>query len=289
MSFTRLPSETTEQWLEQRREYVTATEIARLAASPSEWSRIRHEKEHGSDFHGNAVTRWGHEREPEIGEFVRVFVDSRLTGNTDLCVLDGSRIAATPDMLPDDLTDGCEVIGEIKTAGRQLVPDHIPPKYRDQVQVQLMVTGAEVCVFACEVREDAADGGFTPGETRHCMIFPDLERQAELAYIAERFLAGEDPTPVTPDGLQNLVWDYLDAKERMEDAKAAIEEIVGTDPETYQMEGAKVIVTADGKSTRLDAKAMERDHPDLAAHYVTTSTRKGSVKIQRDRPGKAAA
>lgn len=289
MSFTRLPSETTEQWLEQRREYVTATEIARLAASPAEWSRIRHEKEHGSDFHGNAVTRWGHEREPEIGEFVRVFVDSRLAGNTDLCVLDGSRIAATPDMLPDDLTDGCEVIGEIKTAGKQLVPDHIPPKYRDQVQVQLMVTGAEACVFACEVREDAADGGFTPGETRHCMIFPDLERQAELADIAERFLAGEDLTTVTPDGLQNLVWDYLDAKERMEDAKAAIEEIVGTEPETYRLEGAKVIVTADGKSTRLDAKAMERDHPDLAAHYVTTSTRKGSVKIQKDRPGKAAA
>lgn len=289
MSFTRLPSETTEQWLEQRREYVTATEIARLAASPAEWSRIRHEKEHGSDFHGNAVTRWGHEREPEIGEFVRVFVDSRLAGNTDLCVLDGSRIAATPDMLPDDLTGGCEVIGEIKTAGRQLAPDHIPPKYRDQVQVQLMVTGAEACVFACEVREDATDGGFTPGETRHCMIFPDLERQAVLRDIAERFLAGEDPTPVTPDGLQNLVWDYLDAKERMEDALGAIKEIVGTDPETYQMEGAKVIVTADGKSTRLDAKAMERDHPDLAAHYVTTSTRKGSVKIQKDRPGKAAA
>lgn len=288
MSFTRLPHTDEAEWLEQRREYITATEIARLAASPSEWARIRHEKEHGSDFHGNAVTRWGHEREPEIGKFVRMFEDSRLTGNTDLCVLDGTRIAATPDMLPNDLSTGCEVIGEIKTAGKQLIPDLIPQKYRDQVQVQLMVTGAEACVFACEVREEDAEG-FFPGETKTCIILPDLDRQATLRAIAERFLAGEDQTTVTPDGLQNLVWDYLDAKERMEDALGAIKEIVGTDPETYQMEGAKVIVTADGKSTRLDAKAMERDHPDLAAHYVTTSTRKGSVKIQKDRPGKAAA
>lgn len=290
MSFTRLPSATEEEWLAQRREYVTATEIARLAASPAEWPRIRHEKEHGSDFHGNAVTRWGHEREPEIGEFVRVFVDSRLTGNTDLCVLDGSRIAATPDMLPDNLSTGCEVIGEIKTSGKQLIPDHIPQKYRDQVQVQLLVTGAEACVFACEVRGEDETGFFPDGLPKTTVILPDLDRQAELVDIAERFLAGGEPdTGATPDGLQNLVWDYFDAKSQMEDALGAIKEIVGTDPDTYLLEGAKVIVTADGKSTRLDAKALERDHPGITAHYMVTSARKGSVKIQKDRQKKAAA
>lgn len=310
MSFTRLPHEDEAQWLAQRREYVTASEIHTIATSPASWSRIRAEKETGErTFHGNAVTRWGHEREPEIARFVRVFVDSSIVPNDDLFVLDGTNLAATPDMVSDNLTDGCETIGELKTAGRQIIrpewetdkhgqriihtmmPDGFPkPGYWSQVQYQLFVMGAEVCVFACEVREETEDG-FAPGETRVMLIGPDKARQAELVDIAERFLAGCDPTDgvVTPDGLQNLVWDYLDAKERMEDAKGAIEEIVGTDPETYVLDGAKVIVTADGKSTRLDAKAMEKDHPDIAAHYMTTSTRKGSVKIQKDRPGKAAA
>lgn len=288
MSFTRLPHTDEADWLEQRRGRITATEIARLASSRAQWAKIRHEKEHGSDFRGTAVTRWGHDREPEIAKFIRAFVDSRLTGNTDLCLLDGTKIAATPDMLPEDLSNGCEVIGEIKTSGRQLIPDNIPQKYLDQVQVQLMVTGAEVCVFACEVREEDA-GEFVPGDVKTTLIFPDLDRQAELRDIADRFLAGDNPGPMNPDGLQNLVWDYLDAKERMEDALGAIKEIVGTEPETYVCEGAKVIVTADGKFTRLDAKAMERDHPEITAHYRVARPRKGSVKVQAVKnPGVAA-
>ncbi|WP_066584605.1 YqaJ viral recombinase family protein [Corynebacterium provencense] len=287
MSFTRLPSETEEEWLEQRREYITATEIARLAASPAEWKKIRDEKKHGSDFHGNRVTRWGHVREPEIGKFIHMFEDSRLVGNTDLCVLDGTRIAATPDMLPEDLSEECEVIGEIKTAGKQLVPDHIPQKYVDQVQVQLMVTGADACVFACEARGEDEFGEFFPdGLPKTTIILPDLDRQAFLRDIAERFLAGEDPTGPTPAELESLALSVLDMQEDVKDlqrqikeAKDRIREAVGDEPGTFPCGVANVIVTADTKSTGVDLKALREEHPDIVALYPKITPVRGAVKV----------
>lgn len=286
MSFTRLPHDDEAEWLEQRRQYVTATEIARLAASPAEWARIRHEKEHGSDFHGNVVTRWGHQREPHIGEFIHMFVDSRLVANDDLCVLDGTRIAATPDMLPDDLSKGCEVIGEIKTAGKQLIPDHIPQKYLDQCQVQLLVTGAEACVFACEVRGADEFGFFPDGEPKTVVILPDPKRQAELVDIAERFLSGCDPTDATPDELESLAISILDMQEdvkclqeQIKDAKKRIRKAVGDEPGTYPTDVANVIVSASGKSHGVDLKALREDHPDIVALYPKITPTSGSVKV----------
>lgn len=290
MSFTRLSHADEAEWLEQRREYVTATDVHALLTSTSAARRVASEKEHGSTFHGNAVTRWGHEREPVIGEFLSVFgPDTRLKPNDDLLVKDGTRYAATPDMISDD----GEVIGEIKTTGTDwpAVLDEIPLRYRRQVQWQLLVTGAEACVFAWEVRGTGPLGEFYPAvdEPRTLIIRPDREMQRELRDAADRFLAGDFEVPVAPEELQGLVDEYLDAKQRMADAKAAVEEIVGTDPETYEVDGAKVIVTADGKSTRLDAKALEKDHPNIAAHYYVAATRKGSVKIQPVKPKKEAA
>lgn len=283
MSFTRLPHADEAEWLAQRREHVTATEIARLAASPAEWARVRAEKAKGSSFTGNRVTRWGHERELEIGGYIHQFVDSRLVSNDDLLVLDGTKISATPDMLQANLSDGCEVIGEIKTSGVQLIPDLIPQKYLDQVQVQLMVTGAEACVFACEVRE--VDGeGFVPGELKTAVILPDLSRQAELKAIAERFLAGEDPMATDSAELESLAIEALDLQmqisemsEQLTDVKSRIRDSVGEG--SFDCGVAKVTITADTKSTRLDTKALQKDHPEITAHYMVASARKGSVRV----------
>lgn len=305
MSFTRLPSETTEQWLEQRREYVTASEIYDLATSPSSWARIRAEKETGErKFHGNAVTRWGHEREPEIARFVRLFVDSSIVPNDDLFVLDGTHLAATPDMVSENLADGCEMIGELKTAGTQIIrpeweydpeeptkvhrtmPVGFPkPRYWSQVQYQLLVMGAEVCVFACEVR-DEYEYGFAPGDTRVMLIGPDLDRQAVLRDIAERFLAGDDPADATPAELESLALSILDMQEDVKDlqeqikvAKKRIREAVGDEPGTYPTDVANVIVSAAGKSHGVNLEALKEEHPDIVALYPKITPRSGSVKV----------
>lgn len=290
MSFTRLTHADEAEWLEQRREYITATDVHALLTSTAAARRVASEKEHGSSFHGNAVTRWGHEREPVIGAFLSTFgPDTRLQPNDDLLVKDGTRYAATPDMISED----GEVIGEIKTTGTDwpAVLEEIPLRYRRQVQWQLLVTGAEACVFAWEVRGTDPDGSFFPAvdEPRTMVIRPDREMQRQLRDAADRFLAGDFEVPVAPAELQELVDEYLDAKQRMADAKGAIEEIVGTDPNTFEVEGGRVVVKAETKSAKFQKKAFENEHPLIAAQFTELVPVKGSVSIQQVKPKKEAA
>ena len=61
MSFTRLEHIDEADWLTQRREHITATEVGQLEKSQSAFRRIAAEKEHGSSFPGN---RWWLTRTP---------------------------------------------------------------------------------------------------------------------------------------------------------------------------------------------------------------------------------
>ena len=300
MTFTRIPYTTREQWLEDRRQYITATELGQLVKSTSAWHRIREEKATGQrDFHGNAKTEWGNLREAEVGEYLSTFVDTRLNPNQDILVLDGTKVSATPDMISDD----GELIGEIKTSGTQIItdqqqadayharqvtshPNGFPYHYWIQCQAQLLVTGAEVCVFACEVR-DEDETGFIPGETRYMFIAPDLVMHERLLDTAAMFWSGDTPGPLNPEGLEALVAEKLDLEVQLAGVKQAIEELVGTEPATFDLPTATVTVTADGKSTRLDTKALTADHPEIVAHYQTTGVRKGSVRI-REKKGATA-
>lgn len=225
-------------------------------------------------------------------------MDTRLKPNQDILVLDGTKVSATPDMISDD----GELIGEIKTSGTQIItdqqqadayharqvtshPNGFPYHYWIQCQAQLLVTGAEVCVFACEVR-DEDETGFIPGETRYMFIGPDLIMHDRLLDTASMFWSGDTPGPLTPEGLDALVAEKLDLEVQLAGVKQAIEELVGTEPATFDLPTATVTVTADGKSTRLDTKALTADHPEIVAHYQTTNVRKGSVRI-REKKGVA--
>lgn len=277
MTYTRLTHDTEDEWLAQRREYVTATEAARLLESPSYHRTLRDEKKHGSSFAGNRFTEWGRLREPEIAEYLSVFgPDTRMEPNNDLLVLDGTRYAATPDMIS---ADG-EVIGEIKTTGEDFT-GHIPGRYYSQVQWQLLVTGAEACVFAWEVRVVDDDGQFAPGDIKTTIITPDPAHQKRLQAVADQFLADDYVDLEVPEGLESLVVEKLELEHQLAGVTAAIKRAVGSEPATYDLPTATVTVTADGKSERLDAKAMAADHPDIAAHYYVTSARKGSVRVKQ--------
>lgn len=277
MTYTRIPHTTFDEWLDQRREYVTATEAARLLESPSYHRTLRDEKTNGSSFTGNRYTEWGKKREPEIAEYLSVFgPDTRLEPNNDLLVLTDTRYAATPDMIS---ADG-EVIGEIKTTGEDF-SGHIPGRYFSQVQWQLFVTGAEACVFAWEIRLVNDDGSFTPGDIKTTIIRPDVEHQWRLQAVADQFLADDVAPLEVPENLESLVVEKLELEQQLAGVVDAIKRAVGTEPALYDLPTATVTVTADGKSERLDTKALAADHPDLVAHYYVTSARKGSVRVKQ--------
>lgn len=277
MSFTIEKFVDHEQWLATRRQHVTATEIAALASGGRDtWDRIRREKETGErSFTGNRFTRWGQEREPIIADFVSTFLEESLRPTRDVYVLDGSVISCTPDMIDG----GAHLVAELKT--KRGGWDEPPQRYLDQIQVQLLVTGADHCLLVMEPYDYADDGQFEViGDYWFTRIYPDPDRQAHLQHLVDLFVAGEYPERPVPAELQGFVDDYLDAKQRMDDAKHAIEEIVGIEKNTFDLEGATVTVVPDGKTTRLDGKALAEDHPEIAAHYYQTSPRKGGVRIK---------
>lgn len=64
---------------------------------------------------------------------------------------------ATPDALNDDWS----IIGEVKTTGKDWATP--PLRYIRQVQWQLYVTGAEMCVLGWLLRSEDQNGNFVPG------------------------------------------------------------------------------------------------------------------------------
>lgn len=189
----RISNLSEEQWLEQRRGVLTATDIARIAGSAAEAARVREEKRTGrTGFHGNRYTEWGKLNEPLIYQRLCEAWDSDFEHNHDLWVSDQDpRFGATPDMV---LTTphGVKYVGEIKTvlAHNDWGGGAIPRRYMDQVQWQMLVTGAEKCLFGWEPYEDR-DGEFVAaGAMQSRWIARDEARIEQLVEITERWFAG---------------------------------------------------------------------------------------------------
>ncbi|CAB0973314.1 hypothetical protein FRC0485_01514 [Corynebacterium diphtheriae] len=255
---------TREEWLEARRGYLTATDLAKImTGGPAAWAEVKNSKEAPKrSLDGVKAIDYGHEREPEIAAFLQVFEDDRLVPNGKLCVSDADpRVAATPDML--GIVDGrCVVIGEIKTTNKDW--DEIPRNYWVQVQVQLWVTGAEKCIFGWEVHQN-----YVPGEIKAIEVLPDREFFAEIEATKKRFL-DED---VAPDPWEVLLDEYIVAKTLAEhaetqlaDVKARMQKFAGDKDITYKS-GLGSVSWKFGTSNRLQEKKLLADHPELAEKY----------------------
>ena len=96
---------------------------------------------------------------------------------------DDPRWLATPDGL--SLDHG--TISEIKTTGTDWDPNKIPIRYRRQVQWQLFVTGADICVFAWWLRVESPNG-FVPGwfEPKTVIMERDDKHIKTLVTTAEK-------------------------------------------------------------------------------------------------------
>ena len=285
---TPIRSTDQEAWLTARREYLTASDVGRAIRSPGYAARLRREKQAGvRTFHGNKYTRFGQEHETGIGldvSFDPDNEDDQLYMNGDVLWVSDEypRFAATPDMVNADRS----VIGEIKTVKNTLDwgDGDIRPEYYDQVQWQLMVTGARECVFAWRPYEELADGSLVLcGEVRKRRIQRDEARIAELVEFGLAWLEGGAEKP----DVEDLLRDRLDVDRRIGELEtekkrltALIAEQVGESPGSWEYEGlGTVTLSAPSVRRTFDRKRFDADHPGLTADYMTEKTTAPVVRI----------
>ncbi|MDO5730819.1 YqaJ viral recombinase family protein [Corynebacterium sphenisci] len=269
-----------QEWKAARRAHLTATEVAMLAAlRPADWERLRREKA-GEEpgFGGNAATDWGHEREPHIIAHLAENADPTLRANDQLVVsLADPRFAGTPDAISED----GRTLGEAKTSNHPLAPEDRPQRYEDQAQWNLLVTGAQALVIGIEEHDDQQE---IIG-TRMGWIWPDPQRQAELIAIAERFLAGGNPVPATDDErLSEAIDEYSALRDMEKRIKAALKEkepplreLIGPDEGRWASRTWQIRQTAPTTTTRVDAKAVAADFPEVAEKCAVTSVTRGKL------------
>lgn len=216
--FLIVQTTTEAEWLDARRSKVTASEVGKLATcNPTDWEHLREEKAGTRvPFQGNQYTQWGHERETIILNEVKATEDPSLVHNTKLCLMaDEPRFGATPDAISVDGRVTCQ----IKTHEGPMDPARPPRHYVDQVQWELMVTGAQYCIFAVEEHIN-----FNPLPVRCARIYPDKRRQEELRRVACRFLDG-GPAVVPGSGdLKAALDGWAVAEQRATAAKATAAE-----------------------------------------------------------------
>lgn len=212
-------SEDREAWLEFRRTRITATDVAKLAASGVKgWRSLRDEKAAGeSKFKGNKFTKHGSERETRISDQLDVMLGMK--HNTNVLVHPAfENLVATPDLLDEERNR----IGDIKTAlwkGEKWTV--VPRDYEDQLQWQMFVTGADGAVLAVEYHEDFVPVFMDP----HLFyVKRDEERIEYLRGLAERFARFDETTHI--DELlrerERLIATADEVKDRIAEVEARI-------------------------------------------------------------------
>ena len=174
-------------WLAARRGGVTATEVS-TAATPAGFRDALEQRRNPQPVEVNAYMSFGLLWEDwVIDKIAREFP---VRANDFLIAGEDRRHLATPDGLSDDHT----LIAEVKTTGKDWgTVEKLPIKYRRQVQWQLHVTGAELCVVAWLLRVEQ-DGGFVPGwwMPKFGVVERDVKMIADLVDVAERLLAHDN-------------------------------------------------------------------------------------------------
>lgn len=136
------------QWLQMRRNGITATDAARLA-TPASVRGVANDKLMGSSFQGNAFTEFGRRREPVIAQWLQEEHGIHSCGLL-IRAAEHERHLATPDGLAEW---GSEVVlAEIKTTNKPW--KRIPRNYLRQVWWQQYVVGAERTLFVWERHDD---------------------------------------------------------------------------------------------------------------------------------------
>ena len=292
MSVTTIKTESREQWLEARRKYVTATEVAQLVRRGQDyWDELREIKagdRTAPDISNLPAVRHGREREALIAPYVQS-LEQGMAPNEDLYVRNG-RYAATPDLVGDGIVGEIKTIKDTRLAKLQAAKGWPTGQYYDQVQWQLFVTGAIACIFAWEPYEDW-DGELVPREDmrEHITIHRDDLRINQLREVADAFLDGRGVD--IPTEVQVLLAQLRDVRKEKEHIaqpildreKALLDEIkqlAGGKAASWGSGDIRVTVSAPGESKRFDKKKLFADNPQLAeSDYVTVSRTAPRVRV----------
>lgn len=176
----------TPEWFEARRKGVSATSVARAAASDKAFDAEVDQLVYPVEIADNDYMRFGREWENWIIDNIPTKYGIK---HNDWLVSQDDRANAWKLATPDGNNDDWTVIAEVKTTGKDWDGKAVPIQYRRQVQWQLYVTGAERCVFAWLLRVARHDTGeFTPGwfEPKHIVIERDETMISQLVEVAER-------------------------------------------------------------------------------------------------------
>ncbi|PMC04134.1 hypothetical protein CJ226_09000 [Microbacterium sp. UMB0228] len=188
---TRVASQDNEaEWLDARAEGVTASEAPKL--SPATWSSVLSDKLNGSTFSGNAHTRRGHDREPEILTDLEWVTESKIIPNRHVWASKGNRrYLATPDgfqILADGRVRGVEVKSHKR--GWKMPKRVIPSDHFDQMQFGMAVLGLDEWLYGWEVMGE--DGTPPTQDPQYRVVARDQDRIDELVAAADTFLAWVD-------------------------------------------------------------------------------------------------
>lgn len=228
-------SDDREAWLAQRRQGVTATEVAKAAQGrPADIHKIITEKVTGAhvDLTGNKFVDYGNEREPIIADYVKRRFN--IEPNT-LCYSspDNPRYLATPDGYVDDAFTEERFVAEIKTSRHDLWPfpfsrdddlgvptltvaiadralaaidrgEFAPSgfwrtSYYDQIQWQMLVMNADRAIFAAEQHDDNWPNPKPLRPADVIWVERNVKRIEYLLTVADALLAKIDNA--TPDSI----------------------------------------------------------------------------------------
>ena len=171
-------------WLAARREGVTATQVAKAASGPGGFEQAVLDYREEFVEQDNPFMKFGRDWEYPIAKQLQK--DFGIVPNEWLIASeDNPRFLATPDGL--DIYHG--TVAEIKTTGKDWDEKRIPVQYRRQVQWQMFVTGADMCVFAWMLREERG-GVFMPAwfDAKTVIVDRDEEMIGDLIRVADRLL-----------------------------------------------------------------------------------------------------
>lgn len=260
-----LPRTTRDDWLAQRRDYITATDVARLSTSAAEWRKVRAEKNGTApELRQSPEMQWGNDREAALIRYAQT-VDPTIVANDAVVVHPDGPWAATPDGIGDN------VVCEVKTGSRAGL-DKARRRHEAQMQWQCWVTGAEGCLYVTEVR-DWDEMGYTPGARSHEWIDRDDDQIAELLDVAERFLSGDDVSE-----LDVLIASVVDIKaerdkvlDRLAEAEDALRGHIGERDFTHDGPFGRVSLTLPKPRVTFDQKRFQAEQPTVYSEFTRTS------------------
>ena len=179
-------------WQEARRPVATATQVRDWAKGyPADRARIIIEKITGvrDDLSAVKYIEWGKFREPFLQDWVAQKYGIDPVENDLYISAEDPRWACTPDGYAASF--GEIVLSELKTSKHNLNPEgghYLQTGYDDQMQWEMLVTGAAQCLFVWEQHNDVWEPWPTPQPPQAVWIQRDDKRIQLLTRYADQLL-----------------------------------------------------------------------------------------------------